>query len=76
MTSKKVAILDQFGSALRRRRLELNLTQEALASLVGIDRTYISGLERGLRNPTLLVLARLASSLDIPVAALLEQLGK
>lgn len=47
-------------------------SQEELAEEVGLHRTYISGLERGVRNPTLLVLERLAKALKVTVAALLD----
>ena len=40
---------------------------------MGLDRTYVSGIERGLRNPTLLVLLRLAQALEVPVTGLLEE---
>jgi transcriptional regulator with XRE-family HTH domain len=53
---------------LRRLRVKLGLSQEALAVDAGIDRTYVSRLERGLENPTVGVLERLsiALSADIP----------
>ena len=41
---------------LRRLRVEQNLSQEALAADAGIDRTYVSRLERGLENPTVALL--------------------
>ncbi|WP_418314516.1 helix-turn-helix domain-containing protein [Roseomonas gilardii] len=40
---------------------------------MGLDRTYVSGIERGLRNPTLLVLLRLAQALEVSVTGLLEE---
>lgn len=48
---------------LRRYRLASNLSQEELAQASGLDRTYISGLERGIRNPTVIVLYELATVL-------------
>ena len=45
--------LDRFAANVRRRRLALGLSQEVLAARAGLDRTYLSGLERGARNPTL-----------------------
>ena len=74
MESKTSVVLSQFGAVLRKRRFELDLTQEALASKIGIDRTYISGLERGRRNPTLLILVRVAAALDISVSELLDNI--
>ena len=52
-------------------RRDLDLSQEALALEAGIDRTYISGIERGKRNPSLTLIAKLADRLDTTPAALL-----
>ncbi len=56
---------------LRQARNHSCLSQEDLAALADIDRTYVSGIERGLRNPTILVLARFADALNINAASLL-----
>jgi transcriptional regulator with XRE-family HTH domain len=61
------------GRNLRTRRQVAGLSQEDLADQAAIDRTYVSGLERGLRNPSALVLQRLADALDIEVVQLLER---
>lgn len=50
---------------LQRLRRAKGLSQEALADEAGMDRTYISGIERGLRNPTVKVLERIASALGV-----------
>jgi DNA-binding XRE family transcriptional regulator len=60
------------GNAVYRQRMKLGISQEDLADQVGLDRTYVSGIERGIRNPTLLVLLRLAQVLAVPVAQLFE----
>lgn len=60
------------GRAVHRQRIKLGISQEDFADRVGLDRTYVSGIERGIRNPTLLVLLRLAQVLAVPVAKLLE----
>jgi transcriptional regulator with XRE-family HTH domain len=52
---------------LRRSRVERGLSQEKLAVDAGIDRTYVSSLERGLENPTVSVLEKLAAVLSISV---------
>lgn len=49
------------------------LSQEALAFEAKIDRTYVSRLERGLENPTVAVLEKLAGALDAPIAELFRQ---
>jgi transcriptional regulator with XRE-family HTH domain len=54
-------------------RLQANLTQEALAHESKIDLTYLGGIERGRRNPSLLVIARIATVLGVKPAALLDQ---
>jgi transcriptional regulator with XRE-family HTH domain len=52
-----------FGQAVRRHRELLRLSQEELADRATLDRTYVSGVERGVRNPTLEVMQRIASGL-------------
>ncbi len=63
------------GLNLRKFRLERGLSQEALAFDCGLHRTYISGVERGVRNPTVLVLERIAMALKVPSSRLLEEEG-
>jgi len=64
----------KFGDRLRQLRCEKGWTsQEAFAHHAGMDRTYISGLERGRRNPTLDILVRLADSLEVEPAELLQE---
>lgn len=58
---------------LRRLRQARGLGQEKFALEHGFDRTYISGIERGVRNPTILVLERLAIALEVPVESLLKE---
>jgi transcriptional regulator with XRE-family HTH domain len=60
-----------FGSAVRRLRLQLGLSQEALAAGAGLDRTYVSSLERGRRNPALTTIVRLARALSVEAHVLL-----
>jgi len=65
-------MLQTLGKKLRSRREELGFSQEALADLCGFDRTYISLLERGKRNVSLINLARIAQGLRTSVAQLAE----
>jgi len=58
---------------VRRLRLERGLTQERLAHEAELDLTYIGGIERGRRNPTVEVLGRIATVLKIEPARLLEE---
>jgi transcriptional regulator with XRE-family HTH domain len=53
---------------LRRHRVQRGLSQEKLAVDAQIDRTYVSSLQRGLENPTVSVLDKLAGALSIPIA--------
>jgi transcriptional regulator with XRE-family HTH domain len=67
-------LTERFGSNIRRLRLSKNLTQEDLAEKASLDPTYISGIERGVRNPTLVSICRLASSLEVSVSRLADGL--
>ena len=66
MDSRKIA-----GRNVRRIREELGLSQEKLAFEAELHRTYVSGVERGVRNPTILVIERLAKALNVPPYRLL-----
>lgn len=66
-------IRKQVGLNVQRLRRELDWSQEDLALESGLHRTYISGIERGVRNPTVLVLARIADTLDVDPAQLLTK---
>lgn len=63
-----------FGQRLKQLREERGLSQEGLADRAELDRTYISLLERGKRNPGLMNLLRLASALGIDVSELVRGL--
>jgi transcriptional regulator with XRE-family HTH domain len=60
------------GHNVRQMRKERGWSQEDLAFESGLDRTYVSGVERGVRNPTVLVLYELAQALKVPTARLLQ----
>jgi len=59
-----------FGLALREIRHQRGLSQEGLAALCGLDRTYVSGIERGERNPSLANLLKLAGALEVRLSQL------
>jgi transcriptional regulator with XRE-family HTH domain len=62
------------GRTIRKRREELSLTQEELAEKADMHWTYVSGIERGLRNVTILKLLDIARALDMKVRDLVEDL--
>ena len=72
---KKQKILLKFGSRVRELRKAKGLSQEAFASLCGLDRTYISGIERGVRNVSLVNLGLIAEALGISLSELMQGLG-
>lgn len=60
------------GLNMRRFQKARRLSQEALAFECGLHRTYISGVERGIRNPTVVILEKIATALEIPTWRLLD----
>jgi len=60
------------GKNVRRLRLQRGLSQEKLAVDAEIDLTYLGGIERGRRNPSLMVMARIAAALSVALPNLLE----
>jgi transcriptional regulator with XRE-family HTH domain len=61
------------GANVRRLRLAADLSQEAVAERMGVDRAYVSGLELGTRNPTAVTLWHTAEALNVRVSQLLEE---
>lgn len=61
----KPDVCERFGTAVKFRREELGLTQEDLADKAGIHRTYLSDVERGTRNLSLVNIERLAAALSV-----------
>ena len=60
-------IRERVGLNLQRLRREAGLSQEELADRSRVHQTYISGVERGVRNPTVLVLQRIAQALELDI---------
>ena len=67
--------LTNLAENVRRRRKSLHLSQEELALRAGVDRTYVSQIERRVSNPSLLILSRLSDVLGVDVACLLSNPG-
>ena len=63
-----------FGNILKENRKLAGLSQEALALECKIDRTYISLLERGKRQPTLKMLFKISKVLNVPAHKMVEQI--
>ena len=61
-----------FGKQIRFLREQKELSQEDFAEVVGIHRTYIGGIERGERNPTLTTIYKLAKALDVEPCQILK----
>ena len=65
-------VLKLFGASVGQRRRALGITQEGLAELTGLHRTYIDSVERGERNPTLTTLVAIAAGLSWSLAELVS----
>ena len=74
-TDSEPRLLD-FGTRLRHLRSEAELSQEGLGLLAGLDRTYVSGVERGTRNIGLENILKLADALAVSPSALFEGWSK
>ena len=62
-----------FGTVLSKRRKNQKITQEKLANLCKLDRTYISMLERGLKQPTLGTIFKISNVLDLTPSEMLKE---
>ncbi|HEJ9136008.1 helix-turn-helix domain-containing protein [Serratia marcescens] len=62
----------KFGQRVRELRKERGWSQEEFADKCGLDRTYVSGIERGVRNPTLEVIGTIALGLDLKINKLFD----
>lgn len=70
----KTALLEAFGRRVRKRRLELGVSQEELGERCGLHRTYIGSAERGERNVSLTNIVRIATALDVDPGELMHGL--
>lgn len=68
------AILSHFGARVRELREARGMTQEQFAHACELDRTYVSGIERGKRNVSLRNIRRVADALGVSLAQLFEQM--
>lgn len=70
----KRSLSDGVALAVATARKKVNISQEELAHKSGLDRTYISGIERGVRNITLNSLERVVSGLEIEMSDFLQEI--
>ena len=71
---KTRSVVDRFPDVLRKIRIENELSQEELADLAGLHRTYISQIERGLKSPSLRSLEQIANGLGVTLSELLRRM--
>ena len=71
-TEKELQQLNLLALNIKNKRKELNISQEELAGLSGVDRTYISFLERSKRNPSILNLQKVCQGLNTSLSNLLK----
>lgn len=69
----KENVLVAFGTAVREIRREVGISQEELAHLSGIDRSYLGAIERGEQNTGLIHISKIALALGVRVAELMER---
>ncbi len=62
-----------FGEAIRTIRLDKGLSQEKLAELTGVDRSYMGGIERGEHNVSLINIKRISNALNLPISNIFQQ---
>jgi transcriptional regulator with XRE-family HTH domain len=65
-----MSLIDALGQAIKTERRGRNISQEKLAARAGVHRTYLSDVERGIRNPSINTIEKLAQGLGIPVFSL------
>ena len=68
-------VLATVGAHILQRRTELGLSQRDLAAAAGVDRAFLARVEQGLRNPSVVVLAKVARAMHTTVGALTRDIG-
>jgi len=72
IVASHLELQQKFAKVVRERRTQAHLSQEDLADLAGLHRTYISQIERGLKSPSLNTLAAIARALGVKISRLLQ----
>lgn len=75
MAKRKDPLLRGLGWRVRQLREAKGWTQESLAGRAGLDRSYVAGIEAGLRNPSTKALAKLARALGVTLSGLFNGVG-
>jgi transcriptional regulator with XRE-family HTH domain len=77
MVRRNSSTIEQsFGQLLRRQRSAKGISQEELAHLSGLHRTYVSQIERGLKSPSLGTLSALAKALELEISEMVRDLSR
>lgn len=76
MGMEKGNLQKEFGQIVKKHRQELNLSQEKFAEKIGLHRTYISEVERGTRNISLINIVRIAEGLNINSSQIFIEMEK
>jgi transcriptional regulator with XRE-family HTH domain len=66
-------IKEKFGKQVKKLRLEKGLSQEALALLADLDRTYLPSIEKGERNVSITVIEKIANALKVKISILFDE---
>ena len=72
----KIQPNEAFGKVLRALRVERGLSQETLALEAGVQRNYVSLIERGINQPTIMIIFKLATALEIKPSQIVELVEK
>jgi transcriptional regulator with XRE-family HTH domain len=73
--ARKDVLLRGLGWRVRQLRDAKGWTQEALAGRAGLDRSYVAGIEAGLRNPSTKALSKVARALGVTLSSLFQDVG-
>jgi transcriptional regulator with XRE-family HTH domain len=73
---RALTVPSAFGRVLREQRQARDMSQEALALKANVDRTFVSQIERGIRQPTLTTLCKLAGALEIQPSTLIVRVER
>ena len=75
MSKRKDPLLRSLGWKVRQLREAKKWTQEVLAARAGLDRSYIAGIEAGLRNPSTRALSKIARAIGVTLSELFQNVG-